>query len=134
MTTTTDLRARRVLGVLVAALLAVGTGVLAAWAQTGGWDTLRGGVFATLSAPVWLGLALVLTTPDDRPEHHEDSVEAQWLTTAASGAFLDLLTVLGLATAATAVLDVDSVPSVFFVVLAMVDVAVRLELQRRREA
>jgi fatty acid desaturase len=132
--TTTDLRVRRVLAVLGAVLLALGTGALAAWAQTGGWDAPRGVVFAALSAPVWLALALVVSSPDERPEHHEDSVEAQWLTTAASGAFLDLLTVLGLATAATAVLDVDSVPSVFFVVLAMVDVAVRMELQRRREA
>ena len=112
--------------ILGGAALAAATGALAAWAQTGGWDLLRFTVFAVVSAPCWIGLVLVALSTDEGPEHAEDSVETQWLRTAATGAFIDLLTVLGLATAATAVLDVEPVPTVFFVVLSMVDVALRL--------
>ena len=133
MTATRTSPARWAATVLGGAALAAATGALAAWAQTGGWDLLRFAVYAVVSAPCWIGLVLVALSTEQGPEHVADSVETQWLQTAATGAFVDLLTVLGLATAATAVLDVEPVPTVLFVVLGMVDVGLRLELQRRRE-
>ncbi len=117
----------------VGLLLATATGLLAARAQGDGRDALLTVVYALVTAPCWVALVLVLTSPSGRPEHDEDSVETQWLATAASGAFLDLLIALGLATTATSVLDVAPVPTVVFLGLAMLDVTVRLEVQRRRE-
>ncbi|MCW2738931.1 hypothetical protein [Nocardioides sp.] len=129
----TEIRTRWLITGAVGVALAALTGTLAAYAQTGGADTLRLVTFGVMSLPCWLGLASLLLTKDDRPEHHEDSVEMQWITQATSGAFLDLLLVLGIATAATAVLGTDPVPTVAFVVVAMADSAARYAILQRRE-
>lgn len=129
----TSTRRRWAVSLVVGAALALATGVGAAWAQTDGWDGLRTTVFALATAPCWIALVLMVVSPTDRPSHDEDSVESQWLATAASGAFLDLVVALGLATAAASLLDVAPVPTVVFLVLALLDVTVRLEVQRRRE-
>ena len=57
----------------------------------------------------------------------------QWVTQATSGAFLDLVFALGIATTATAVLDTDAVPTVAFLVIAMADSAARYAILQRRE-
>ncbi len=113
--------------------LAVLTGTVAAYAQTGGMDSLRLVTFGVMTLPVWFGLVSLLRAADDRPAHDEESVEMQWITQATSGAFLDLLFALGVATTATAVLDTDSVPTVAFIVLAMADSAARYAILQRRE-
>jgi len=129
----TELRTRWIVAGAVGVALAALTGTIAAYAQTGGADTLRLVTFGVMSLPCWLGLASLLLTKDDHPEHHEDSVEMQWITQATSGAFLDLLLVLGIATTATAVLGTEAVPTVAFVVVAMADSAARYAILQRRE-
>jgi hypothetical protein len=116
-------------GVALAAL----TGTIAAYAQTGGMDALRLVTFGVMSLPCWVGLVSLLRSADERPAHDEESVEMQWITQATSGAFLDLLLVLGIATTATAVLGTDAVPTVAFLVVAMADAAARYAILVRRE-
>lgn len=116
-------------GIALAAL----TGTVAAYAQTGGMDGLRLVTFAVMSLPCWIGLVSLLRSTGERPAHDEESVETQWITRATSGAFLDLLLVLGVATTATAVLGTDAVPTVAFVVVAMADAAARYAILMRQE-
>ena len=118
-----------VVGVALAAL----TGTIAAYAQTGGMDALRLVTFGVMSLPCWIGVISLLRSNEERPEHNDESVEMQWITHATSGAFLDLLLVLGIATTATAVLGTDAVPTVAFVVVAMADAAARYAILQRRE-
>lgn len=128
----TEIRRSWLLAVLAGVALAALTGAVAAWAQ-GGSDSLRFVTFGVMSLPCWIGLAGLLRAPEPRPQHDEASIETQWMTRATSGAFLDLLLVLGIATTLTAVLDTQPVPTVAFCVLAMADSAARYALLLRRE-
>ena len=129
----TEIRTSWLLAGAVGVALAALTGTIAAYAQTGGADTLRLVTFGVMSLPCWLGLLWLAVAEDESPEHHEDSVEMQWITQATSGAFLDLLLVLGIATTATAVLGTDAVPTVAFLVVAMADCAARYAILQRRQ-
>ncbi len=129
----TEIRTNWLVAAAVAVVLAAVTGTVAAYAQTGGMDQLRLVTFAVMSLPCWIGLVTLLRADDEGPEHAEDSVEMQWITQATSGAFLDLLLVLGIATTATAVLGTEAVPTVAFLVIAMVDAAARYGIVQRRE-
>lgn len=129
----TEIRTSWLLAGAVGVVLAALTGTVAAYAQTGGMDQLRLVTFGVMSLPCWVGLVSLLRANDDRPAHDEESVEIQWITQATSGAFLDLLLVLGIATTATAVLGTDAAPTVAFVVIAMADAAARYAILQRRE-
>ncbi len=129
----TEIRTNWLVAGAVGVALAALTGTVAAYAQTGGMDSLRLVTFGVMSLPCWLGLASLLLTKDERPAHDEESVEMQWITQATSGAFLDLLFALGIATTATAVLDTGAVPTVAFLVIAMGDSAARYAILQRRE-
>lgn len=129
----TEIRTNWLVAGAVGVVLAALTGTVAAFAQTGGADTLRLVTFGVMSLPCWLGLVSLLLSKDERPDHHEDSVEMQWITQATSGAFLDLLFALGIATTATSLLGTDAVPTVAFLVIAMADAAARYAILQRRE-
>ncbi len=129
----TEIRTRWLVAFLVGVGLAAVTGGVAAWAQAGPGDGLRFVTFGVMTLPVWIGLVALLRDQESRPAHDEESVEMQWITQATSGAFLDLLLVLGLATTATAVLGADAVPTVAFLVVGMVDVSARYVIAQRRE-
>ena len=129
----TENRTSWLLAAAVGITLAAATGTIAAYAQTGGMDTLRLVTFGVMSLPCWLGLVKLRSSTDERPDHHEDSVEMQWVTQATSGAFLDLVFALGIATTATAVLGTEAVPTVAFLVIAMADSAARYAILQRRE-
>jgi hypothetical protein len=131
--TMTEIRTSWLLAGAVGVALAALTGTVAAYAQTGGMDPLRLVTFGVMSLPCWLGLVALLRAEDDRPAHDEESVEMQWITQATSGAFLDLLLALGIATTATAVLATEAVPTVAFLVIAMADAAARYGILQRRE-
>ncbi|MEK8070037.1 hypothetical protein [Rhodococcoides navarretei] len=111
-----------VLGIALAAVVGV---VAASVRDDGGWQVAL--VFAAATAPALVGAmwTLVPQRSPKMPENPEDSVEFQWLQQASSGAFFDLLIALGVATAASAILDTELVPVVAFLALAMADVAVR---------
>lgn len=116
----------RVPAVVLGIALAAGVGIVAASVrEDGGWQV--GLVFAAAVAPALVGAmwTLVPQRSPKMPENPEDSVEFQWLQHASSGAFFDLMIALGLASAASAILDTELVPVVAFLVLAMADVAVR---------
>lgn len=93
-------------------------------------------VFGLMTWPCFFGLGVILLTPaeDGPPEHNEDSIEMQWMETATSGAFLDLVIALGIGGAVTEIADVNTVPTVAFIALAMIDVALRYVMLQRREA
>lgn len=129
----TEIRTKWVVAGAVGVALAALTGTIAAYAQTGGLDTLRLITFGVMSLPCWLGLVALLRSEEDRLAHDDESVEMQWITQATSGAFLDLLLALGIATTATAVLGTHSVPTVAFLVIAMADSAARYAILQRRE-
>ncbi len=129
----TEIRTNWLVAGAVGVVLAALTGTFAAYAQTGGMDTLRLVTFGVMSLPVWFGLVSLLRSADERPAHDEESVEMQWITQATSGAFLDLLFALGIATTATAVLGTEPVPTVAFIVIAMADSAARYAILQRRE-
>ena len=129
----TEIRTPWLTASLIGVAAAAVTGGIAAWFTTEGDPTLRFIVFAVMTLPVGIGAGALLLAPTATPEHHEDSVESAWMTQASSGAFLDLLLALGLATTATAVLDTAPVPTVVFCVLGMADVALRYALLQRKE-
>jgi hypothetical protein len=129
----TEIRSNWLVATAVGVTLAALTGTMAAYAQTGGLDPLRLIVFGVMSLPCWIGLVSLLRADDERPAHDDESIEMQWTTQATSGAFLDLLLVLGIATTATALLGLEAVPTVAFVVVAMGDAAARYAILQRRE-
>jgi len=93
-------------------------------------------VFALTVGPVGVGGAWGLVPDASRPtapEHSEDTIEQAWIQRASSGAFLDLVTAMGLSLAATSVLKVSQVPVLVFLVLAMLDMSTRLFVLSRRE-
>lgn len=117
--------------------LAVASGLLAAWAQTGGWDTLRFVAFGLcLVVPYMLLLDVVTAGPErtERAELNEDSVEHAWARQALSGAAIDLFIVLGVLTAFTSILGLDEPGTGLMLLLLMGDVAVRYLLLSRRRA
>ena len=118
-------------------LLATGSGLLAAWAQTGGWDTLRFVVFGLCLVAPYMTLLFILTAPPDSerlPEHHEDSVENAWTQKALAGTALDLFIVLGVLTAVTNILGFDEPGSGLILIFLMADAAIRYLVLSRRQA
>ncbi len=118
-------------------LLATGSGLLAAWAQTGGWDTLRFVVFGVCLVAPFMSLFYVITAPPDSerlPEHHEDSVENEWLQKALAGTALDLFIVLGVLTAVTSIFGFDEPGTAVVLIFLMADVSVRYLVLSRKEA
>lgn len=121
--------------VLAGLVGAVGVGGLAAWAQSD-HRLLSFVVFAAMTAPI-AGCAawLLLRRPGpDEPADLQDSVEEDWSRRAGYGAFIDLVVILGLATAAEAILEGTRIPLVAFVVLALGDLTVRYLVLSRRES
>lgn len=118
---------------VVSLTLAAVTGLIALTVRSG--DATAGWVFAVATLPCWIGLAQVALTPGtaDPHEHPEDNVERQWWARAAEGAFLDLVTTLGVSTFITALGGLDSLPSVVFLAVAMVDVTGRFLLLRHHQ-
>lgn len=116
-----------------ALLLAVAVGAIAARVRTDAPDGVTFAVFAALTLPPVLALGAILLDRTPHPEQREDSIETQWATAASSGAFYDLVIAMALATFVSSVLDTDNVPVVFFVVLGLADLSVRLVILARRE-
>jgi len=91
----------------------VGSGAIAAWALA----ALEGGrrdevlVVAFVALPFLFALAWVALVDRgsvrDAVERPDDTVEVQWLQRAQSGAFTDLLLVLGLGLVAGVLIDID---------------------------
>ncbi|MGI8403870.1 MAG: hypothetical protein ACR2OE_03720 [Thermomicrobiales bacterium] len=125
------------LALALALVGAVGIGAIAGWAGDHAfWPTFA--VFAIATFPVIAGLSWLVIVqpvdPDAQPsEHAEESIEAAWAKQAGYGAFLDLIVVLGLATTATAILDRDSLPSVLFLAIGIVDWLLRSLILKWRE-
>jgi len=98
------------------------------------WLLFTAFAVATL-VPAFAGLAMLThAVPDERSEHDDETVEHAWFVRATSGAFTDLLLVLGVVVFVTSVLDGPELPVALVIVLAMVDVMVRYTLLSRREA
>lgn len=129
---------RRIGAVAIAVALAAAIGAGAAAFADDGEKLLAAVVFAACVAPVGyaLGWAL-LVAPVEVPAtaHVEDDVEQVWMQRATSGAFLDVITVLGLATAAVSVTRLGDVsPSLLLLLVlvgAMADAAVRYAVTAR---
>lgn len=97
-------------------------------------------VFAILALPsVFAGAWVLLVEPStlgDVVERPDDTIEVQWLQQAQSGAFTDVLLVLGLTLVAGVFVDLDvSVRLALTLVVgfAMADVAVRVLWLKRRD-
>lgn len=123
--------ARRSIAVVVGSALAVIVGVVAASLRG---ETAAGIVFFAAIAPIAVGALWVLLPggSPEAPKHPEDTVEHEWMLRASSGAFLDVLIAMGLAVSVASVFDVEQVPLVLFVVLAMADFAIRFWTVQRR--
>lgn len=118
------------------------SGVVAgyAWAATEGRhrDVLL--VFAFIALPTIFAMAWVCLVDSgsirDAVERPDDTIEGQWLQRAQSGAFTDLLFVLGLVLVIGVFIDADvsAVLALGLAVLfAMADVGVRIAWLKRRE-
>lgn len=129
-------RLRWVVAVGVALVGAMALGAIAGWVRNDAFWTWFA-VFTSATFPALAGLSWVLIVrpidPGAQPDPHaEESIEAAWANKAATGAFLDLLIVLGLATAATSILGQDSLPSILFLAIAMADFLLRMLILRWR--
>ncbi|MCD9154353.1 hypothetical protein [Aeromicrobium duanguangcaii] len=123
------------------AALAV-SGALALWALTGLDGSRRDEILlvAFVSLPSIFAMAWVaLVDPGsirDAVQRPDDTIESQWLQRAQSGAFTDLLLVLGVVLVAGVIVDLAVSLRVALIALtsfAMADVGVRLVWIRRRE-
>lgn len=127
-------RTRWALIIAIGTALTVAVGVLAALASgQNRWLTFI--VFAATTSPVSFGGAWALVPHPGRVDpvtHSEDTVEHEWAQLAASGAFLDLITAMGLALTVQSVLDTAALPHQVFLVLGMADFMVRYGVLRRR--
>lgn len=113
------------------------TGLVASWASTGGWDTLRFVAFGACLVIPYVSVLHVLVGESENsaaPERHEDSVEMAWLKRALAATTVDLFIVLGVLTAFTSILDLDEPGAGLIFLLLMGDVAVRYLILSRREA
>ncbi len=132
---------RHTAAVLTGLLVAAGLGLLAGLSGDDDQFWLRAAVFAvcTLGPAYGLGWLLFLSggTGPDAVAHPEENVEHGWWQRSASGSFLDVMAVAGLAATALAVtdlrLDAGTVLTAL-IVLALVDVTVRFTVLSRREA
>ncbi|MEX5717906.1 hypothetical protein [Geodermatophilus maliterrae] len=132
---------RHTAAVVTGVLVAAGLGLLAGVLGDDDQFWLRTTVFAacTLGPAYGLGWLLFVSgsAGPDAVLHPEENVEHGWWQRSASGSFLDLLVVLGLAATALAVtglrLDAGSVLAALIVV-ALADVTVRMAVLSRREA
>lgn len=132
-------------GVLLASCVGIAlavSGAVAALAMTGLEGSRRDValVFAFLALPSVFALAWVaLVDPAslrDAVDRPEETIELQWVRRAQSGAFTDLLLLLGVALVVGVFVDLDvSVRGALTVVLAfaMADAALRLLWLKRRE-
>lgn len=129
------------LGVCAAIALVVSGGV-AAWALAALDGSRREEiiVFAVVALPWIFALAWVIlvdrSTLRDAVDRPDDTIEAQWLQRAQSGAFTDLLLVLGLTLVAGVFVDLDVSLRVALIALtafAMGDVMVRMLWLKHRD-
>ncbi|HVR76968.1 MAG TPA: hypothetical protein VMS99_01110 [Acidimicrobiia bacterium] len=115
---------------------AVGIGALAATFNDGPFvPTLV--VFALATLPATWGLGLVVLSDIPPPEYGAETIEHTWMTRAATGAFLDVVTALGVLVTVVIVLDLEisaDLSLLAVLILAMVDVAGRYWILRRRES
>ncbi len=119
-----------------AVTIATAVGLVAATVRDDGaaWLLFTAFAVATL-VPALAGLGLLTgAIATDRTEHDEDTVEHEWYVRATSGAFTDLLLVLGIVVFVSSVLDGPELPLVLVIILAMADVMVRYTWLSRREA
>jgi hypothetical protein len=134
------MRLRHLAAAVTGLVIAAGIGLLA-----GSFDAdrfwLRTLVFTacTLGPAYGVGWLLFLsgTTGPGPVVRVEETIEHDWWQRSASGSFLDLLTVAGLAAAVLAIADVDVAASSVLAVLlvfAFADVTVRWTVLRRRAA
>lgn len=115
---------------------AIGIGALAATFNDGPFVVTLV-VFALATLPATWGLGLILLSDIPPPEYGEDTIEHTWMTRAATGAFLDMVTALGVLVTVVIVLDLEisaDLSLVAVLILAMVDVASRYWILRRRES
>ncbi len=132
---------RHVAAGITGLLVAGGLGLLAAVLEDSDQFWLRAGVFTACTiGPAWgLGWLLFVagTTGPDAVEHPEENVEQLWWQRSASGAFLDLIIVAGLALTALSVTDLRLDATTVLtglVVLGLGDLTVRLAVLSRRES
>ncbi|SFF23103.1 hypothetical protein [Blastococcus tunisiensis] len=131
---------RHLAAVVTALALASGVGLLAgSFGDDQFW--LRAGVFAACSVPPAYGIGWLLFVAPAIPEgpvtHVEETVEHQWWQESATGAFLDIIAVAGIASFALAVTDLRieaQNPLAALILLGFADVAVRFTVLRRRNA
>ena len=116
--------------------ISAAVGLVAATVRDDGapWLLFTAFAIATL-VPAVGGLGLLTgAMKADKTQHDEETVEHEWFVRATSGAFTDLLVVLGVVVFVTSVLDGPDLPLALVIVLAMADVAVRYTALSRREA
>jgi len=115
--------------------MAIGIGALAATFNEG--PTLVTTVAFTLATmPASVGIWMIVFRPPSTPEYHEDTVEHRWMSRATSGAFLDLVTGLGVLLTVISVFDLEIGSQLVLVVLLLAagaDVFTRYAVLRRRE-
>lgn len=127
-------RARWALVLLIGTALTVGCGLLAAWKAEDGRGLLTFIVFAVTCAPVFYGGSWALIpdqTSHDPVTHVADTVEHAWLQRAATGAFTDLITSLGLASGLHYMLSTPAVPTVIFLLVGMASFGLRYRAASR---
>jgi hypothetical protein len=132
---------RRLAAVVLGVLVAAGIGLLAGVLGDDGQFWTRAVVFAAATVGPSYGLAWLLllsgsagAEPVARPE---DTVEQEWWQRSAAAAFLDVVTVAGVGTAALAVTGLEiagTTALALLLVVALADVGTRLAVLRRRDA
>ncbi len=133
-------RARLVLIAVLGTFLAVATAVLAAalTSEDAERRAITFVVFVVIVGPVFYGLlAILVADPEAEPDpvtHEDETVEHAWLQRACARAFTDLITFMGLSTAAHYVVATPMLPTQVFLVVGMLDAAVRFLILRHRQS
>ena len=109
-------------------------GVAASYGRTGGLAWLDFLAFALATGiPAVMVIQAWLDAPDG-PEHHEDSVEHEWMQRAHAATLLDLFIFTGVTVAVCSILDLPIPGLEWALLFGMADAALRMTLIRRREA
>lgn len=133
-----NVQGRKVLAVVAGTTLAAAIGLLATLFRDGdGWLVFAVFAFASLGPSIAAAVVVLLPRPASAPSEPTESIEWTWWRRASSGAFTDLLVVLGLALFVVSVTDASELHTglvlTTVLVLAWIDVAIRAALLRRTE-